>query len=388
MNTCPAVKADGHVCGKRIAADAIRCGGHMSVLLRNGPHQTARNELAHRHKAVSKEFWANAEVQINFETNVIIRERLVEDFEHQFNILKIEHNRQKNMLIREQEDEIRETGIDPDAPARARREEDRRRRRENVQLRWQQEIVEERLDAAEQLRNRIANRVNNVNQIVRNVEVENRPVVGELARFANDNQNVHTTAAVQQTKDMVARLLAIPVPPEYRWNMLECSKTPGDIIMCCKLTPRGAWQMSAKYCQNETIYDLGEGIYGKVLDGVWQFILRSPDKPDLCRILKQEMEDNIGMCAQGNLTRLCNILAGYMEGIGPQESPAEILGRKLPLLMGVEDENDRLKLAYNLLVDLKIPESHWLFWVEPLVEGSVQLKSSGAGEIIGFEIVA
>lgn len=76
-----------------------------------------------------------------------------------------------------------------------------------------------------------------------------------------------------------------------------------------------------------------------------------------------------------------------MEGIGPQESPAEILGRKLPLLMEIEDDNDRLKHAYNLLVELRIPESHWLSWVEPLVEGSVRLKSSGAGEIIGFEIV-
>ena len=125
-----------------------------------------------------------------------------------------------------------------------------------------------------------------------------------------------------------------------------------------------------------------------MLDGVWQFILKSPDKADLCVILKQEMEDNIGMCAQGNLTRLCNILAGYMEGIGAQESPAEILGRKLPLLMEVEDETTRLRMAFELFVELGIPEDQWLSWAEPLVEnGRLSVHTSPSGQVIGIAVV-
>ncbi len=143
--------------------------------------------------------------------------------------------------------------------------------------------------------------------------------------------------------------------------------------------------MSAKYCQDEDIYEMGKGIYGKVLDGVWQYVSNSPDKADLCRILRQEMEDNIGMCAQGNLTRLCNILSGYMEGIGVQESPAEILGRKLPLLMEIADQQARLRAAFNLLVETGIPSDQWLAWIEPLVEeGTVQIKVSPAGQVLGL----
>ena len=348
----------------------------MNTLQNNGPHTTARKELGYTHRMVINNFRNDMDRQLAAQPNEIARERLLEDLEHQLQLIRIEQHREMNLLIREQEDEIRETGIDPDAQARVRQIERNRLRMEAARARLQNENrINVGIDA------RLLERVNQV------INARPAPVVGDLARFAQDNQNVHTTTAVQQTKDMVSRILAISVPPEYRWNMRECSKTPGEIIMCCKLTPRGAWQMSAKYCQNEAIYDLGEGIYGKVLDGVWQYILRSPDKTDLCNILKQEMEDNIGMCAQGNLTRLCNILAGYMEGIGPQESPAEILGRKLPLLMEVEDETDRLKQAYDLLVELGIPETQWLSWVEPLVDRTVRLKSTGSGQVIGFELV-
>ena len=150
--------------------------------------------------------------------------------------------------------------------------------------------------------------------------------------------------------------------------MNECSKTPADIITLCKLTPKAAWQMQSKYCQDENIYEMGNGIYGKVLDGVLQFILKSPDKDDLCKILKQEMEDNIGMCAQGNLSRLCNILAGYMDGIGATESVAEILGRELPRLMEIKDPKQRIEQAVKIFKENNVPIKEWGSWMEPLSE--------------------
>lgn len=370
MNTCPAIKATGEVCGKRCRENP-RCGTHMLNLHNSGPHTVARNELSYTHRAAMRRFWENAEAQLNQEQDQIVRDRLEEDFNHQANLLKIQQNREMNLLVREQQDEIRETGIDPDAQARIRRNEEVRRRNEANRARWQ-----ERNDAVEQLHRLIAAN-----------DVQPNQGVGELARFANDNQNVHTTVAVQQTKTIVERLLKIQVPQEYRWNMKECSKTPGEIIANCKLTPRGGWQMISKYCQDESIYEMEKGIYGKVLDAVWQYVLKSPDKEDLYKVIKQEMEDNIGMCAQGNLTRLCNILAGYMEGIGAQESAAEVLGRKLPLLMEIENQNERVRAAYDLLLELNIPENQWLSWVEPLVEtGTISLQSNASGKIVGFAI--
>jgi hypothetical protein len=192
------------------------------------------------------------------------------------------------------------------------------------------------------------------------------PPVGELAAFAADRQNVHTEQTVALTKTVVERVLKIPVPKEYRWNRKTVSRTPGGIILNCRLPPSVAMQMMMKYCATDNVYEMGPGIYGRVLDGVYAYIKDSPDKKDLCNILRSELTDNLGMCAQGNLSRLCNVLAGYLDGIGPQESPADRLGRELPKLLDIGDETRRMEVARGVLRDTGLPETEWAPWLDAL----------------------
>ena len=120
------------------------------------------------------------------------------------------------------------------------------------------------------------------------------------------------------------------------------------------------------YCSDATIYDLEPGIFGKVVDGVWQFISKSPNKQDLKKILTSELRDNIGMCAQGNLSRICNVLQGYLEGIGQKESLSEILGREFPKLMEIENQVEREARGAAILRENNVPENQWENWLEPL----------------------
>ena len=182
----------------------------------------------------------------------------------------------------------------------------------------------------------------------RNARVVDRR--GELQRFADDNQNVHTTEAVNRTKQVVKEVLKITVPQDYRWNVRTVSKTPGEIIMNCALGINACRIMMDKYTLDENIYEMGNGIYGKVLDGVWQYIKNSNDKEDLCKILAQELRENVGMCLQGNLSRLCNVLAGYMDGMS-QESVAEILGREFAIISQIADNDERFSKANKILDD-------------------------------------
>jgi hypothetical protein len=167
--------------------------------------------------------------------------------------------------------------------------------------------------------------------------------------------------------DVIKEILKIEVPVEYRWNMKTVSKTMSEIISECELSPASAWQMVAKYCSDERIYDLQSGIYGKVLDCVWQYIKTSTDKEDLKKILKAEMRDNIGMCAQGNLSRLTNILAGYIECVVVVESMADKLGRLLPPLMNIDDLDERLITAARIFVQAELPEDQWEAWASGLL---------------------
>lgn len=192
------------------------------------------------------------------------------------------------------------------------------------------------------------------------------PPETDLAKFATDKQNIHTRQSVNMTKEVVQKVLSIPVPAEFRWNMNTISKTAGEILVDCKLNTAEMIEMMNRYIKDDDVYEMGNGIYGKVLDGVWQYIRNSPDKADLCKILKQELKDNIGMCAQGNLTRLCNVLSGYMDGIGVSESPAERVGRLLPLLMDIEDAGQRMTMGKQVLMESGMEEGMWGGWLEAL----------------------
>ena len=192
-------------------------------------------------------------------------------------------------------------------------------------------------------------------------------VPGDLGQFANDNQNIHTTRVVNQTVQMVERILNIKIPEGYAWNQITMSKTCGEIILECKLPVNAASLMLGMYVRNDTIYEMGAGIYGRTLDGVWQYICNSSFKEDLCKILRQELVDNIGMCMQGNLTRLCNILAGYMEGFaGVTLSPVEKLGNEIPKLMEIEDVKERLERGIKILLESGLPEENWAAWLDAL----------------------
>jgi len=193
----------------------------------------------------------------------------------------------------------------------------------------------------------IERRINDLNQeIGGGIRI---PEGRELEKFSSDRQNVHTSYATKQTKDIIERIMKVEVEKGYKWNMKRCSKTPGEIITMCRLCINSSRTMIDKYTSNDSISGFGGGIYGRLLDCVWQYIKQSEHKKDLFKILRTELQDNIGMCQQGNLTRLANVLAGYLEGIGSTESVAEILGREFPKLWDIDDEDERVAEGNKIL---------------------------------------
>lgn len=251
--------------------------------------------------------------------------------------------------------EIARTGINPDAVQDARRLAEVQARdvaMREQEARWRQQRDERR-------------------NHVRNGIIHEQPPVAireGLAGFAHDRQNIHTSLAVDNTTKSINEILKIAVPSEYRWNMITTSKTMSEIISECELSPSAAWQMVAKYCSDESIYNFPGGIYGKILDGVWQYIKASPDKDDLKKILKSEMQDNIGMCAQGNLSRLTNILSGYLDTIVIKESMTNQLGRLLPPLMEIDNLDERMYKAGQIFREVGLKEDEWKTWALALLD--------------------
>ena len=199
-------------------------------------------------------------------------------------------------------------------------------------------------------------RLDAIRDVIARPEPPRKKKVSELGKFSADGQNVHTTAAVNNTNTILDKILKIEVPADYKWNMNTVSKTPGEVISECRLTIKAANTMMSKYTSSASVYNLGGGAYGRVLDCVWQYVRNSKDKADLCAIFKVELEDNIGMCEQGNLSRLANVLSGYLDGVGCIGGHAEELGREFPKLWEIDDEDERVEEGNNILDRLKIAD--------------------------------
>jgi len=331
---CIGIKTNGIRCNI-MCLEGTRCKIHLASIHNYGPNETRRRELKFIHSKNKKD------IRHNYYTH-----NLIPQLQAELRLEDIRYQTAFHELANQITQETEELGYNADRDAMQRR----------VEL--QQRIARRR----EQIRNdRFAH-------LGMQAEAENEFIVQQqLAAFAADNQNVHTTLIVQKVKAMVTKILEIPVPLEYATDTL---KTPGEIILQCNLTKKAAQQMMSKYCEEVDIYELGIGIYPCVLNSVWQYIKNSEHTEDLKKILASEMQDNIGMCQQGNLSRLCNILSGYLDGlIVDTKSPREILGERLALIsQGNYNAVEMFLQARQALEELEIPPSEWDDWLTTLLD--------------------
>ena len=360
MAQCIGVKKDGVRCAVIVFGETqhTRCGTHMKTLNKVGPNQIRRDEMKYIHTRNINEIYKRHN-QILRGLAAADHERAYRAREAEIREEEIRHQAARHALELTVDRETEANGgVNADAEYTERRRLVERARRAALQERWRirNDLWQQRHQVQVQ------------NQILHNIQAARVQVaaVGELAALANDRQNVHTATVVAKVKETVDKILRIPVPPEYQTETL---KTPGEIILECKLTKESAWQMMAKYCADENIYEMGVGIYGRVLNAVWQYIKASSDADDLKKILASEMRDNIGMCAQGNLSRLCNILSGYLDGINTDiKSRNEIIGERLAPLIDIENVDERIAAARGILVELNVFAEERDIWLQPLIE--------------------
>lgn len=334
MQSCCAIQKNGNQCTIKVEGQT-RCKRH--ALKTWGPNETKYSELGYIHqkevKAIKLEF-INGHIDRD---QLRIRQR-VETI--RYNVALLAHQQEVQQQI------IANEGIDPDQPFRQRRRQLAAQRAQRVRQRWQDYLAQ-------------------VN-VIRNNNIRDPINVagGQLGQFAQDKQNIHTELVIKKVKETVEKILKVDVPLEYKTDTL---KTLSEIIGDCKLSKQATIQMTNHYCNDHDIYDLGKGIYANVLNGIWQYIKTSEHSEDLKKILKSELEDNIGMCAQGNLSRLCNILSGYMEEIDLR-SLNELIGDKLTELLELEDVRQRIVQARSFLDLHKVPRENWKEWLLPLIE--------------------
>ena len=178
----------------------------------------------------------------------------------------------------------------------------------------------------------------------------------ELQQFAEDLQNVHRKVVTDNTNDQTEKLLAVTVPSEQN-TLTEIQKLFGRSR---KVMSDVEHWYGLTMCRKEA-----DCLYKRTLDGLWAMIKTSEHKEELCKRLKEELAESVGMCCEGHLSRLCNVLVGFDDAFTTVVSKSEILQQKMAEIAALEVTVRTKKMrAKKILQELAIPVPQHADWLD------------------------
>jgi len=201
-------------------------------------------------------------------------------------------------------------------------------------------------------------------------DAESRPKPSPLASIALDNQSIHTAPVMKQQNATRAILSAVPVPKgqqtldEITQAFLERYGWTNPVKEIIK--DMGSWGKKSE------IVEKNDYLYRKIIVHLWAKIqsYKSNDTDTyntLVQRLYEETYESVGMCAMGHVNRLCNVLAGFVEGIEtPRDSKEAFQDLIAKLAAEEKDIEEKKKEAIVLMDTYGIAEGDREAWLEAL----------------------
>lgn len=183
----------------------------------------------------------------------------------------------------------------------------------------------------------------------------------ELHALSLDIQNVHTGVVNDLVNKGLATLLECPpLPPQnlkVEITNAWASKPKKEVTKVVK--DMAKWY-NVKSCREED-----DELYKRALNGLWSTILQSPHKADLLERLWEEASESVGMCCDGHIARLCNVMCGFDDAFKPQVSVGELLQQKIATISTKDlPTHQKVGEAWAVFEELSVPMEERMAWLE------------------------
>lgn len=199
------------------------------------------------------------------------------------------------------------------------------------------------------------------------------PAVPRLQALARDTQNVHTREVAEQTNESTEKLLDF-----YEKNCKTRRYRSPDWFAAKWLPEKyGSWNTVVnvvddmqRWYNTHTCRTNNDWLYKKCLDALYGMIKKTEDdeaRKELYKRAFEECSESVGMCCEGHISRLCNIMVGFDENFKPPIPIGELLQNAIAKIAQSEaDANDKIAEATKVFNELKVPEAERLVWLEAL----------------------
>jgi hypothetical protein len=193
------------------------------------------------------------------------------------------------------------------------------------------------------------------------------PPARGLRAIAQDSQNVHTTAVSQQTNAATDKLLAVTVPESQQTEKTLAVIWLGNLNVSYSTFLRVANDIN-RWFNTKDCRVAGDNLYRRLLRGLVAMLGQEPDsarKVEMYRRAWEECCEATGMCCEGHISRLCNVLVGFDDAFQPPVPFGEILQSKMAAIAGLDIPDEEKRRQANAFFDEhQTPAEERVAWLE------------------------
>jgi hypothetical protein len=188
------------------------------------------------------------------------------------------------------------------------------------------------------------------------------PVVN-LGAFAKDGQSIHIKEVEAITKNGMSELANMIIP--------EGQQTVREIQEAFKGKPFAEKIMAdmKEWGKRKAVMHATNNVYRATLRGLWAKIntFDGETKKELTQRLYEECYESLGMCADGHVGRLVNVLVGFDDAFKSQVSPMEYFQNNIAKIAENNAPLDfKIEHAKKLMDDINMPEEERGAWLSAL----------------------
>jgi len=202
--------------------------------------------------------------------------------------------------------------------------------------------------------------------------------VADLGDISKDGQSIHVREVEKTTHDGIHVLSNLEVP--------KGQQTLNEIYSAFRSTVFGheyavnpqSVKMKLKHVINdmrdwasrEKVMSTTDNVYKNVLRGLWVKIktYEQEIRDELVKRLWEESSDSVGMCADGHVGRLINVLIGFDDDFKSKISPMEYFQNNMSLIANntLAPMAFKIEHARKLMDEIRMPEEERAAWIDAL----------------------
>lgn len=193
------------------------------------------------------------------------------------------------------------------------------------------------------------------------------PRAANLGTLARDSQNVHTRVVTDQTNTATNKLLTVVVPETQQTEKTMTLVWLGILNIAYGSYLRVAQDVN-RWFNTKDCRATGDNLYRRLLRGLVATLAAEKDderRTEMYRRLWEECHEAVGMCCEGHISRLCNVLVGFDEAFQPPVPFGEILQSKMAAIAGLDVSDEEKRKQANAFFDEHgTPQEERVAWLD------------------------